>query len=362
MINMQLENAYTLDEIAEMAHELMDKTRHAIEEIVKINEAIHMLSINALIEANRAGEYGRTFAVVAQQMSELNNKITSIVEKMKSESSERMNNISKAIITQATTVRGVRLSDLALTNIDIIDRNLYERSCDVRWWSKDLSIINALENKSNKTIEVCSERLATILDAYTVYFDLIVCDINGDIIVNGRPELYNSKGTNCSDALWFKEAMEGKEFGFQSLHRSELVNNKLALIYSAPIKAKDGRLLGVFATIFKWEDLASSIITKTSIPEKEKKFTRVCTVDDTGTILADSANKILNKLNIPKKEELFKIKKGFIITKINGKKSCVAHALSPGYETYATGWHSIIIQDIESMSFVEQTRSYNISE
>ncbi len=30
---------------------------------------------------------------------------------------------------------GERLVDLALNAIEIIDRNLYERSCDVRWWA-----------------------------------------------------------------------------------------------------------------------------------------------------------------------------------------------------------------------------------
>ena len=31
-------------------------------------------------------------------------------------------------------VRGQRLVDLCRNSIEIIDRNLYERTCDVRWW------------------------------------------------------------------------------------------------------------------------------------------------------------------------------------------------------------------------------------
>jgi len=39
--------------------------------------------------------------------------------------------------------QGARLVDLALSAIDIIDRNLYERTCDVRWWATDSAVVDA---------------------------------------------------------------------------------------------------------------------------------------------------------------------------------------------------------------------------
>ena len=33
-----------------------------------------------------------------------------------------------------------------------------------------------------------------------------------------------------------------------------------------------------------------------------------------------------------------------MIVELSGRRHCVAHAASPGYETYATGWHSLILQ------------------
>ncbi len=266
-----MDEEYTLEDVINIARELTKKTQDAIEKIVNINESIHMLSINALIEANKAGEAGRTFAVVARQMSELNKSITTIVEKMKKEEKRDMDRLGNIIMTQATTIRGMRLADLALTNIDIIDRSLYERSCDVRWWAKDLSVINALKDKAN--IDKCSERLSIILDAYTVYFDLIVCDLDGKIIANGRPDLYNVKNIKCDDTDWFREAVNGKEFGFQSVHYSRLVD-AIALIYSSPVRSEEGEIIGVFATIFRWEEFVNKIIGNLRIPEKEKKFTR----------------------------------------------------------------------------------------
>jgi hypothetical protein len=73
----------------------------------------------------------------------------------------------------------------------------------------------------------------------------------------------------------------------------------------------------------------------------------VCITDDKGLVLADSANKILAEtLHFPEMEKLYKMDKGFIIQEINGRHYCIAHARAPGYETYSTGWHSVILQQI----------------
>ena len=32
------------------------------------------------------------------------------------------------------------------------------------------------------------------------------------------------------------------------------------------------------------------------------------------------------------------------VTQLQGRAYCIAHAASPGYETYRTGWHSLILQ------------------
>ena len=41
---------------------------------------------------------------------------------------------------------GDRLIEIA--GVEIIDRNLYERSCDVRWWATDSAVVDALEQPS----------------------------------------------------------------------------------------------------------------------------------------------------------------------------------------------------------------------
>ena len=71
-------------------------------------------------------------------------------------------------------------------------------------------------------------------------------------------------------------------------------------------------------------------------------------MDAEGLVLADSHGKITQEvLQLPRQCELFGMKKGYILDKFKGEPMLIAHAQSPGFETYATGWHSLILQKLE---------------
>ncbi|MDH8639244.1 chemotaxis protein, partial [Klebsiella pneumoniae] len=71
--------------------------------------------------------------------------------------------------------------------IEIIDRNLYERTCDVRWWATDSAVVDCAANVTPQSAAYASKRLGVILNAYTVYLDLWLCDLHGKVLANGRP-------------------------------------------------------------------------------------------------------------------------------------------------------------------------------
>jgi hypothetical protein len=211
---------FSPERITDLTAQLATKMDRAIKDIQDINLQTHILSVNAKVEATRAGEAGLSFAVVATEMGTLSRKIESLVEELESETSTDFKDIARINENIATNFRGTRLSDLALTNIDLIDRNLYERSCDVRWWATDSSIVDALMEKTPEACDFASQRLGVILDSYTVYFDLVVSDLEGEIIANGRKDLYNSIGKNVSGSKWFlwqwnvrqERTMDGRPF------------------------------------------------------------------------------------------------------------------------------------------------------
>ncbi len=346
-------NNFTLERVAELSQILKNKVDSAIHEIGKLNGQTQMIAINARIEASRAGLAGKTFSVVAAQMNELSNKIGVVNKKMRIESHDALNELENLIRMQATNVRGTRLSDLALTNIDIIDRNLFERSINVIWWATDDSLVNALTRKTRGGYDLAEKRFSIILNSYTVYFDLMLCDLDGNIVANGRPENINIVGTNVKGSEWFETALKtsnGKEFGFQKVTRNTLVHNEVSLVFSCAVREggyQHGKIIGVLGAFFRWEDMAQKIVKQSHLIDAEKHTTRICIVDDDGLIFADSQDLILDdKIEFLGRNMLFEKKKDFMIADYRGDKCCIAHAYSPGYETYASGLHSLIIQKI----------------
>ena len=340
------------ERIAEVADQLVGRMKQSGGAIAKINSQARMLSFNAQIEAVRAGgTAGAAFGVVASAIRDLSDQTKAVSDDLTRETAQANENLQRIIKTLATNVRGTRLSDLALTNIDLIDRNLYERSCDVRWWATDSSGVEALTQKTADAYRHCSHRFGLILNSYTVYYDLVLCDLEGKIVANGRPGEYRSAGMSCASDTWFTEALRtksGEEFGFQSVHASPLVGGRRILAYSCCVRTGGditGKPLGVLGILFHWDALAQTIVHNTPLAAEEKRKTRICIVDDTGLVLADTLGRQLQEtLRLPDWANLKALKKGFVTALFDGAECCIGHAASPGYETYATGWHALLIQ------------------
>jgi hypothetical protein len=341
----------TPERITELSDTLLSRVRESIKDISTINLQARVLSINAQIEASRAGEAGRSFAVVGQEMVSFSNSIEQASKKLERESEGLVLELAQISRELATNVRGTRLCDLALTNIDLVDRNLYERSCDCRWWATDGAMVSALEKRDEATAAYASQRLGVILKAYTVYFDIVLASLDGTIVANGRPNEYASEGANQADAPWFRSALataSGDEFGFQSTHVSPLVNGQRVLVYSCKVcRGGDAKAepIGVLGVVFNWDGLAQKIMHETPIDADKKALTRVCIVDETGHVLADSDDRLLHDvIDFPDRASLFAQKKGSLTVQMGRVQWLVAHAQSPGFETYRTGWHSLIIE------------------
>ena len=283
-------------------------------------------------------------------MQSLSEKTSGVANELATKTKQSIAELSDII---GTSVRGTRLSDIALTNIDLIDRNLYERSCDVRWWATDSSVVDALTQRTPEAYEFASHRLGVILNSYTVYVDLVLADLEGKIVANGRPGQFKSIGRSVADQDWFVAAQRtksGEEFGFQTAHRSELIDRQPALVYSCGVREgglANGRLIGVLGIIFNWEALAQTIMKAVPLAAAEKADSRCAIIDALGHVLADSFDKhLVDTLDLSAIPDVFTRKKGFFVTHYQGRDCCIGYAKAPGFETYTTGWYSLLIQPI----------------
>jgi hypothetical protein len=312
-----------------------------------------VISLNAKIASAKAGEAGKRFAVVAEEILRLSQRTSEVATSLQEKTGVAIGELERISQMLATNVLGQRLTIYASQNIDLIDRNLYERSCDVRWWATDTSLVDALEEPTQQRLDFASKRMRVILSAYTVYYDLVLVDAEGNVVANGRPDQYSSRGARVGDQEWFRQAIasrSGDEYGLQSVHSCSLVKNERVLIYSCAVReggSSTGRILGVLGIVFNWDGLAQTVVNQTPLEPEEWQRARVCIADGSGAVLADSAgNQLRAPLPFRDERELFGQGKGFKELSVAGVPSSVAHCASFGFETYRSGWHAFIIMAV----------------
>jgi Methyl-accepting chemotaxis protein (MCP) signalling domain len=128
-------------EIFELTHQIKKLATGKISDINDINRETTFLALNTLIEAARAGDAGKEFAAVANQVKHVSTRIsdiTMILNKELAGSLSKLTDLADSMIERLRTHEGQRCADPALNMIDIIHRNLYERSCDIRWCLRSL--------------------------------------------------------------------------------------------------------------------------------------------------------------------------------------------------------------------------------
>lgn len=327
------------DDIIKLSGEVARVTEEKIGLIDAITRQTHLLSLNARIEAARAGERGNAFAVVASEMGSVAKEIGTV-------SLELKRAIAANISVMADMVgkfRGMRCQDLALNVIEIIDRNLYERSCDVRWWATDSAVVEVAEDPSAERCRYAESRLATILRSYTVYLDLWVVDARGRVIANGLPDKYRVTGSDVSGSSWFRDAMatrSGEDFAVADIAPNDGLGGAAVATYATAIRengSTNGRPLGVLGIFFDWAPQAQTVVQGVGLSAEEKAAARVLIVDAADRVIAASNGEgvLQEKFRLDRSGG----SRGYYAK--DGK--LVAYALTPGYETYrGLGWYGVI--------------------
>jgi len=338
----------------------------ALKSITQANNRARMLSTTAKIESNRLGDVGRDFLIVSHSIDELSTKTDKVIEQMKLETVEGIEHLASAIRDKSTSINGNRLANLALTNIRLVDRNLFERGADIRWWATDDILVQSLSK--NDSFSEASQRLKEILEAYPVYYDLLLCDTSGNCKASADTT-NDLSNINFRDKSWFQDSMKsnnGTEYSFQTVHYSQNIRDHTVTFSCKVHEDSDPTkpVLGVIAAVFKWREFAQKIISETALTDNEKKNTRVLICDDNGLILADSKEKILKEsISFVGRTDLFKKETGFTIQKIKDTPQLISHALSPGFEGYcSTQWHSLIIQETDIKSIEKKSDNGDASD
>lgn len=332
------------DDILKLAYEVSRITEEKVDRIDRVMQQTGMLAINARLEAARAGEAGRAFSVVAQELGILSTSISGIGGELRSAIESNITSLRTAGTQMLLDFKGTRYTDLAHTAVEIIDRNLYERSCDVRWWATDSSAVDVLTSPTAESISHASKRLATILRSYTVYLDLWVADRHGKVIATGRPQTYpRAVGLDVSATPWFRSAMDtrsGDDFHVSNITTNHALHDAPVATYSTAVRAGGevrGKAIGALGIFFDWAPQAQSILDGIGLSDVERAASRLMLLDAEHRVIASSDG-------IFDGREYFPIQskdkdKGYYMD----QERLIAFARTPGYETYqGLGWYGCI--------------------
>lgn len=344
-----LRNVVQITDILSSTRRAQQAASKNINGIQSVTTNLRVLALNALMEASRAGEVGRGFGVVAQEVKRISGEVEQFAKSLAQDLGGEISLLDDLTRRMAEEANTRRLIDLALNAIELIDRNLYERTCDVRWWATDAAVVSAAAKPERDALAYASKRLGVILKAYTVYLDIWLCDTNGRVLANGRPDKFRVAGSSVAGHSWFQKAAalpDGDAYAVDNVGSEALLGGAHVATYAASIRADgeaNGRPLGVLAVHFDWQPQAQTIVNGVRLSDTERTRSRVLLVEEDGRIIASSDGRGLLTDRLP--INLAGRDSGY---EINANGQLAAFHRTPGYETYrGLGWYGVILQNPE---------------
>ena len=198
-----------------------------------------------------------------------------------------------SIERMAERSRGERMVDLSLNAIELIDRNLYERTCDVRWWATDSAVVDCAATPKPRRLQMSlgaargdPRRLHRLSRSLALR-----PRGQGDRQRPRRPLSRRRPGRRPTK--WFREARDlrsGDDYVAGDVEMPAAARQTRRSRPIAPACAPSGKAngkpIGVLAIHFDWEPQARAIVQGVRVGASDKA--RVLLVDSNFRVIAAS--------------------------------------------------------------------------
>ncbi|HJV45819.1 MAG TPA: methyl-accepting chemotaxis protein [Bacillota bacterium] len=325
----RLNASILMNELKKANKEMKD----VVTSIDQIASQANLLALNSAIEAARAGEAGRGFSVVANEIKRFSVQSRQANEK----SYELIHNIQE----KANEIIAVRTADVAFDTIDKIDRNLFERNCDVQAWATFNEIKACLLKENPMSQMNATKFMKQIVDIYEVYYDMFVVNKEGMVVAAGTNQ--GLVGKDVSKQTWFRQTLDRNNVYVTDMYYSESMKG-YSVAYSCPVRDDQGSTLGVFTTRFNWSYIYD-IIESVKLSNESELYV----INNQGIVIGSRDRKGILQKNLTTLSAVKKLlageKFGYTVEKEFGKEKIFAFCRTKGYNAYKGKEWSVIVSE-----------------
>jgi chemotaxis signal transduction protein len=147
---------------------------------------------------------------------------------------ELLDTVTATVLDEARFLAGLA--------VDILDRNLYERACDCRWWAQNPTLA-ALDPEASAAV------LRHINSLYTVYTNIILFDVAGNVVASSSDA---GRSGHPLEEPWVRDSLQLSDpmrYAVSRFADTPLYGGQSTYIYSAPVRAS-GRVVGGVGLVF----------------------------------------------------------------------------------------------------------------
>lgn len=265
--------------------------------------------------------------------------LLSSINKIGTGTSQLFKKSNKNLFATLISTSLLDVSFLASLCIDIMDRNLYERSDDCRWWALDSTFKKILSKKdiTEKDLEQLTAVLSYINNLYTVYSNLFLFDKTGKIIAVSNPTRSRDIG-KVLDADYIRNILGNRneeKYFVSPFAATDLYDSKYTYVYGASITdTNNGSTVGGIGIVFDSEFQFRTMLDD-NIQDKEDTF--AVFVDRQGNIISSTSSRLAvgSKLDLP--DNFFEVENGMSHSEILVYQNCyysVGCVCSSSYREY----------------------------
>ncbi len=270
-----------------------------------------------------------------------------ILDSMRTICSNLFNAIKSSVVNLEHIVKEGLVYDVKMAShlaIDIMDRNLYERANDSRWWALTPLFKEEL-SKKEPNVEKLTQTLRYINNLYTVYTNLFLYDANSNIIASSNDKSIIGSKVQGDYIEKTHKNNNSQNYFVSEFTKSEYYNNNATYIYSASIQCENNQTAGIGIVFDAKIEFEAMLVD--SFPDGKKGFSVF--TDEHKQIIATNSDflNVLDVLDIDDKyfntKTIHSLSDFIIFNDINYVVGVVA---SKGYREYKNNVYAITFVEI----------------